>query len=488
MSLSILLNCDGGDFDLNTDYITEFKQEANLFIGDTFYIGSTVCRSFTMRVDKTAIPEIPYGMEIYDDNNAFAYVDVDNVDDSDTKSYIFTLTDSMMRLNKQNSSWFESGLTILELLANINSVFDIGVPEQLPAYGDMVITWYDNWTAREFVSWVAELLGGYAYIDNNGILTFANYSNIPTYTVNVVDCDSFKLGEQITIDRVVYDTPDKTVIYPENYSGSGCTLYLNTENQLFTDSGNITIESQVQYIYNVINGFSFYDIEVRKCPINENVKAGDCISFVLGEETYNTIAQVDWTYNTMWLGGYSLDIASPVQQETQIQNPVVKMGNTITQRIDRENGLINSTIASIREDVNGNTSAISEVSSSITQTAENLTLEFNNSISEVSGDVDDLREQVDTNTDNIDTLKTSVIIDSAGVTVKKSDSTVRGVFGATELDFIDSASGADVTQAWIGADGLGGREINVGDPNTKSQQWRIITSADGTHLRFTRHS
>jgi len=516
--ISIEIETANHTIELDTSYITKFTQEATLFSGETFYIGSTVCRAFTLSVDRRAIddPEMESAV-IYDNNQPYADLVVDSIDDSDIKVYTLHLTDRMVRLNEQSSAWFTSGNTIQQLLNDIVTEYNLIGVDTIPDYGSMAITWYNNWTAREFVSWVAELLGGYAYISSDGYLKFANYSNTPAYTVNVANCDSFKLGDQITIDRVVYDTPSKTVIYPENYSGTGCTLYLNTNNELFTDSGNITIESQVEYIYNKINGFSFYNVKVGKCPINDYGKAGDCIGFVLDGNTYNSIVQVNWNYNTMWLGGYELHLSSPVQAETQIQSPIVKMGYTISQKIDREVGevrteitgvqdslegeinnvsssltqtasALSSEISNVRTGVNDNSEAIEEVRSSITQTANDLTLQFESSVGAVQENVDGLQTQVNNNSNEINTLKTSVIVDSSGVTVKKSNSTVRGVFGNTELDFIDNSSGSDVTQAWIGKDGLGGREINIGDPNTASRQWRIITSSDGSHLRFTRHS
>lgn len=488
----IVLNCDSNDFTIDNNYITQFQQEANLFAGQSFYVGSTVCRAFTLSIDKRAVPEMPYGVELYDDNNQiYASLVVDNIDDSDTKVYTFSLADKMIKLNEQNSDWYDSEATILELLENIGSVFDIGVPEQLPAYGSKVISWYNGWTAREFVGWLAELLGGYAYISNDNVLCFANYSNTPAYTVSVADCSSFKLGEQITIDRVVYNSPNKTVVYPGDYNGSGCTLYLNTENALFTDSegAGLSIESEVQYIYNQINGFSFYDVKVDKCPINGNVRAGNCIAFTLGNDSYNTIAQVKWDYNTRWVGGYELNIDSPIQQETQIINPIVKMGYNITQKIDYENGVISSTVSSLQETVNSQGSTISDLSTTVQQLPDKIQFDIvKPAIDGVNNDLSELQDQVDDNETELKKITTSVIVDDNGVTVKKSNSTVRGVFGNTELDFIDSSSGTDITQAWIGKDGLGGRELNVGDPNTQANQWRIFASSDGSHLRFTRHS
>lgn len=488
--ISIEIETANHTIELDTSYITKFTQEATLFSGETFYIGSTVCRAFTLSVDRRAIddPEMESAV-IYDNNQPYADLVVDSIDDSDIKVYTLHLTDRMVRLNEQSSAWFTSGNTIQQLLNDIVTEYNLIGVDTIPDYGSMAITWYNNWTAREFVSWVAELLGGYAYISSDGYLKFANYSNTPAYTVNVANCDSFKLGDQITIDRVVYDTPSKTVIYPENYSGTGCTLYLNTNNELFTDSGNITIESQVEYIYNKINGFSFYNVKVGKCPINDYGKAGDCIGFVLDGNTYNSIVQVNWNYNTMWLGGYELHLDSPVQAETQIQNPVTKMGYILTEKIDRENGVISSSLYGIQEQVNSNSNELVELGNKITRSIDGLAIDFNNTTQAMQYDIQQLLAGLAANTTAIQGFNNIVFATPAGVVVMNPGSSVYGQFGSYQLSFIDTSSDPNgIIQAWVGKDGLGGREVNIGDPNTQANQWRIFASPDGKHLHFTRHS
>ena len=380
--------------------ITELAQEASLFSGETFYLGSTVCRSFKLGIDKRFVNFVPGDAAIiYEGMPKYADLVVDNTDDEDVKAYKFTLTDRMVRLNEQDSSWFTSGKTIQQLLSAICTQYGIAGVDTIAAYGDVAITWYDNWTARDFVSWVAELLGGYAYISANNYLKFDTYSNTPVQTIPVENCDSFKLGEQITIDRVVYDLPGKTVKYPVDYSGTGCTLYLNTDNALFTDSGGLSIEDQVEYIYNVINGFSFYNIKVGKCPINRDVRAGQCIGFSLDGTVYNTIAQVNWNYNSMWLGGYELKLDSPVQAETQIVG-AAKKTQTIIQKIDREIGEISSTVASVQEtveDVQGDVGTLQGNVSTI-----------QGDIGDLQGDVGELGDSLDGVNTQITTINTNV--------------------------------------------------------------------------------
>ena len=391
---------------IESNYITELKQEANLFSGETFYLGSTVCRSFALSIDRAAISAMPDdSVLIYEGDNKYADLVIDSIDDDDVKVYKFQLTDRMVRLNNPSVEWFTSGYTIQQLLNSICSKFGI-ISSTIPNYGNVAITWFDNWTARDFVSWVAELLGGYAYVSADNVLKFAEYSNTPAETIAVENCDSFKLGQQIIIDRVVYNGSSKTVKYPEEYSGTGCTLYLNIENQLFTDSGDVTIEAQVEYIYNIINGFTFYNVAVGKCPISASIRAGQTIGFALNSEVYNTIAQVNWNYNSMWLGGYDLDIDSPVQQETQIVGTMQKT-LSITQKIDRELGEVSTTVSSVQEQADAletNVTSLTQDLSGFKTTVSN-TYATKSALSTTNTNVSNLRSDLNTTNDNLDTLQ-----------------------------------------------------------------------------------
>ncbi len=100
-------------------------------------------------------------------------------------------------------------------------------------------------------------------------------------------------------------------------------------------------------------------------------------------------------------------------------------------------------------------------------------------------DISQLQATVNDHTSSITEMETHITFDINGVTVSASDADMRGVFGPTSLQFIDSD---DNVQAWVsGADGLGASQLSLGDPETPGNRWRIFASDDGDHLRFTRH-
>ena len=115
-------------------------------------------------------------------------------------------------------------------------------------------------------------------------------------------------------------------------------------------------------------------------------------------------------------------------------------------------------------------------STHLQQTADGITA----TVTALSSTVDDQGAQ-------LDELTTAVTVDINGVTVGKSNSDIKGVFGNSSLDFVN---GNGDKLAWISAedDGLGAYQLSLGDPSLNTNRWRIFTSSDGSHLRFTRHT
>lgn len=148
---------------------------------------------------------------------------------------------------------------------------------------------------------------------------------------------------------------------------------------------------------------------------------------------------------------------------------------SITQVVDRELGSITQRVSSVEEVASDNSTAISNLSTTVSQNDQNVQIAISNIQNTVSEQGDDISE-----------LHEYITFDANGVTVGRSDSDIRGVFGNNSLDFIDNTN---TILAWLSTqDGLGATELSVGDATTKNKRWRIITSSDGSHLRFTRHT
>ena len=364
---------------IDTDYYTQCNQTGLLFNeNDTFKLGSTVCRSFTIGVDKNAISEIPTNIEFEIDNVRYKQFRIDKYEENDVE-YIFYLVDRMIDLDFkydaseliEQSEMYENFSTIPftipqvigiekkkcvylgnilvdicnkigvsvktddgELITEDNdyltteSGIRLGSEELLNTWwSHKKISWYDNKiTAREYISMIAELNGGYAIINNNNEMEIRTYNNNVVYELNSLNCDSLKVGNRHEITKVVYDFG----IYKYEAGTDGEIVYINQNNKF------ITSQNDINEIYGLINGFEFYTITNQNATIG-NADIGECIRV---DNEYLTIVQINnWKYNVnTWIGGYNLNINSStlegsVIEETYTQEHI----RNLDVQIDRAN-------------------------------------------------------------------------------------------------------------------------------------------------------
>lgn len=512
MTISVYFSVNGVETKVPDDNLMRLTQSAHMF-SSSFRLGATVCREFEIDIDKVAFDDpnltlTPDEVILYEGLTKYATLVVDELNADNDAYYSFSLTDRMVRLGESDKMARPWSIANGSLQAQVNSLcsaYDLGTAPTLAQYGSVVYSPV-GMTARQFVGYLAEILGGYAYISADNELVFSTVSTVATDTISVDDCSSFKVNESITYDRVVYDTPNRVVKYPEdgNYTGTGATYYINPDNQLMTDDTvndppTIDIESEVQYIYSIINGYTFYNIEVEKAPIDGSVKCGDRVAFVLDGITYDTIAEIDWTYNSMWLGGYKLAIDNQLQEETAV-TPLASAVNRVTQYIDREIGEVGTIIQQIEENVSANTSAIIQNAQQITASVQQLTEDIPGIVSDAGfatsaevaitaqGITNTIASLQQTEDGKWQQLYTYIDMGPNGITIGKSNSNIKGIFSNTSLDFVDG-NNTSTRLAWLDAtEGLGATKVSVGDANNSANRWQMVTSANGAHLRFTRHN
>lgn len=368
---------------INPDYYTELTNNFELF-EDTFALGRTATNTFSLSIVKEAVTSQPKNVIIKNNGNIIATLVVDNITENDDNTYTYELTDKMVNLefNYDASAIFQNGsATLYEIAQDICNKIGIELATGNFRGYDKHITWYDNTkTAREYIGYIAELNGGYAQIGPDGRLYFLKQNTQSVKEINIDDCEDFKIGEKHEITRVVYELG--TLKY-EFGNETGNTLYLNSENVFITE------ESEVEAIYNELAGFTFYSFSTSNCPIDFDIKAGQIITFIdENNNNYPTIAGYDLTYFGDWYGGYSLDIATKKQEETQVKGNSDKI-KSLAIIVDRDTNIItqkvqeideqNQKISKVTQTVNELNSKISDIAD-ITTSAENLhgTINFEN--------------------------------------------------------------------------------------------------------------
>lgn len=332
------------DILINEDYYTELSTNFSLF-EDTFYLGSTASNIYNISIAKDSITKHPDLVLVKENGIVIAKLVVDKIEENDFE-YKYTLTDKMIDLefDYDATSIFHNGsATLLEIVQDICRKAGIELATTDFRGNNKSISWYDNTiTAREYIGYVAELNGGYAQIGKDGKLYFIKQNTLTSKTINIDDCSDFKVGEKHIITRVVYE---QGALKYEYGNETGNTLYLNSDNVFITE------QTEVEEIFNEINGFEFYSFSTENCPIDYKIMPGQIVTFTDGINNYPTIVGYDLTYNGGWYGGYNLNVATKKQEETKTKGTNDKIKKLLIE-VDRANNKITQVVQETTQNSN----------------------------------------------------------------------------------------------------------------------------------------
>jgi len=305
---------------INNDYIfkIEMKQQPTDF---NFKLGMTVCRTMVLEIGKGAVAAIPEVVDVYENNILKWSFEVDELTEINDFVYRIFLTDKMVLLNQKFDWGNDKVQNILNAICNEYDMTNITLPA---AIGNIEIEYDGYTTPRRLVGYIAELMGCYALIDK-GNLTFRTFGQ-RTHTLNINTADRYDIGDHHKISRVVYDN----LAHFENGDETGDTIYLDKNNFL------LTAQAQVNSIYNVIKNFEWYDVSIEKCEVSSDVDFGDLISF----GTYKTIAEVNFSYNGGWSGGYKCKYTTMRFQETDVVDNINQEIAKVNVTIDNQQAQI----------------------------------------------------------------------------------------------------------------------------------------------------
>ena len=124
--------------------------------------------------------------------------------------------------------------TLSDILTDMCTQAGVTLDSTLTLINDIEVDWYDNTIlARDYLSYIAELQGGYARILDDGKLTIVGHKMASQSTIQIDNCEDFILGEKKTISRVVYDNG---IVKYEYGDETANTLYINQNNVYITDT------------------------------------------------------------------------------------------------------------------------------------------------------------------------------------------------------------------------------------------------------------
>lgn len=415
--------------EIDNSYVYQLNLSSKLF-DSTFTLGGTLCNQVSLQIDKQAVNTQPNYIYLKDDlgNKLYTLV-IDSVDDTNLHYYDYVLTDCMILFNQVYDYSRLNSRTLQSILDAICATYLGTTAPTIPFMGDLVISWNENTTARQLVSYIAEVNGYYAYIDGNNNLKFSTVNNASIYSINIADCADISIGDKFKFDRVVYDYGTATYKWPidDEYTDVGNnTYYINTSNILLTDTGSYSIADTVKRIYNNINNFEFYNISISRCVLPENVKAGDIITFTSATgDGYKTIAQFDWNYSGNWSGGFSLEVNSEKIEETKIIDTNIEKQVSIL--VDRELGQITQRVS----DAEGDISTLFQDTSSIkTSFVKKDDTNYQNLITNIEFDASGVN--ITSNS-----IETNLQLGASGVYINDSDDVTLAKFEKNNATFSD---------------------------------------------------
>lgn len=452
----------------NGNYIMNLTQSAQPYTSK-FALGSTVCRQVSIDIDNRGILGSVLGIDLYEDNGSDVQANwtpyltdliVDSMDTTNEDYTTYNLTDRMVELNTPlvytvsdsvsdilSDICFRHGLTLASNVLDENDEIDLWMYHY-------EINWEDNLSEREFVSYVAEVNFGYAYIDN-GYLYINRYTPDGRYgyvtdLISIDECSSFKLGSKHVFSKVYVELAAGTA-----YQGTDAkeTIYLNPQNILLNAD---TVDDAISRIYSQTPTFTFWDVEIEKCPLVDTKPCGYIGITNQYGLSYWFLCSIDYKYNAQWLGGYRCQFDDKQQNQTQIVTTQDAL-RRIDIKVDRETGIISQHVNDLSENMG----------TLIEQTADGLLVQ--------------VRKDIDDNKDAFATRQTRVNISDDGVVISQNDEGAYSKFTADGMEiWID-----DSKQAWATKDGFASQELIVGGPND-TEKWRIHMSNDGNTLTFLR--
>ena len=308
---------------------------------DTFCLGSCSSLKASMQIPLTAWPGYVENVVVEINGERIATLKLDDITVNDDETITLSLVDILTHTetecdfsnlitytktyDPETDTWTESGtgITAKDLLNFICDSYHITKEDFHFTNEDVMIYSYDSTlTGRDYLEMIAELAGGYIVINEGGNLElryYFRYENgektfVPESdkVLSAEDVDNFKLTEQITIERVVYDdgvnVPKRSSDNEDLY-----TLYLSIDNMFLQQ---IT-DAQFTNICNNIIGYSFYNIKIDNT--NKFFTPGSTIWFEKPDQTRVPIL-VNYTRDYLggFVGSYETNVNCKKRTETEV--------------------------------------------------------------------------------------------------------------------------------------------------------------------------
>lgn len=344
-----ILNIYIDDVLINPDYVLDFKVGQTLF-EENLELGSTTSKYIEFKIYKEKMPQnmkkvkVDYGILINNsltvrqvnsmllgklkgikvrsltkNNGEYEIIpigifNIDEYKENDDNTLTIKCIDNMSKFEfNYDGSSLTYPATLLEVLKGIclKAGVELGSTSFLNC--DEKISVYDNTvSAREYIGYIAESAGGFAFIGRDGKLyirkIYQDEQEIPLELFG-----SYKWGEEFQISKLSYEDGVRSYKYGDTTRNN---LWINQENMF------ITTANQIQNIYNQVKDLTANSFE-GKTIIDPALDVGDKI-IIDGKPV---IYQGELDYQTRFIADIKSTISTKQKQETTTKKESQKVLN-----------------------------------------------------------------------------------------------------------------------------------------------------------------
>lgn len=421
----------------------ELTQKWVMFDKD-FKLGMTPSREFNLTIPKSVFNENTENVVIKYMSNDYAHLIVDKItydENSSIPKVKLTLVDKMVKANfNYDASKLVLPKTVKDILLDICDKMGVELGTTTFNNEDEEVNFYDNTIqAREYLSYISEVAGGFARIENDGKLYIRYFNNENNQTISTDLCEKIIIGQKHKVERVVFD--NGILKFQTSEDETLETLYLNQVNVY------INTQEQFDKIVEKILGFEYYNLDTGSTYILPNTLCGDVLKLSYNNKDYYTIQNTPTLkFLGVWQGSYSLNLESTSQSETKIvsnsiqikgikirQNRTENVLTIAVEDIENQKNVINNELMS---QIKANTSLIRQTATEISQSVNEITGQLQGNIDNVSDDLTDatnsLNGLIQQNTTLIKQLSTSII---STIRTTGGNNLIRNSVGYSETDF-----------------------------------------------------
>ena len=367
-----ILNIYIDDVLINPDYVLDFKVGQTLF-EENLELGSTTSKYIEFKIYKEKMPQnmkkvkVDYGIlidssltvkqvnsmllgklkgikvkSLTKNNGEYEIIpigifNIDEYKENDDNTLTIKCIDNMSKFEfNYDGSSLTYPATLLEVLKGIclKAGVELGSTSFLNC--DEKIAVYDNTvSAREYIGYIAESAGGFAFIGRDGKLyirrIYQDEQEIPLELLG-----SYKWGEEFQVSKLSYEDGVRSYKYGDTTRNN---LWINQENMF------ITTANQIQNIYNQVKDLTANSFE-GKTIIDPALDVGDKIIM----DGKPVIYQGELDYQTRFIADIKSAISTKQKQETTIKKESQKVLNRRVQsNIDQIEGKISQLVQETTE-------------------------------------------------------------------------------------------------------------------------------------------